>query len=222
MTVQPEVHHPGAEPRPARSDRRKARTRRALIDAAQRLLVTRGTTEVSIQEITDEADIGLGSFYNHFATKAELFETAVDEVLEQYGRALDATSADMDDPAEVYCLGVRVTARLAATQPAVATVLVQAGSAYLASDHGLAPRARRDIQRGIDAGRFTVTDTDLALTVTAGAVLTHLEVALRDPRRAEGHLGDALAEMLLRSLGMPEATAADVAHRPLPPLNDGA
>ncbi|HSF98255.1 MAG TPA: TetR/AcrR family transcriptional regulator [Ornithinibacter sp.] len=219
MAAQPEVQHLS---RPARSDRRKARTRHALVDAARRILVARGTTDVSIQQITDEADVGLGSFYNHFTTKAELFETAVDEVLEEYGRALDATSVDMDDAAEIYALGVRMTARLATTHPAVATVLVQAGSAYLASDQGLAPRARRDIQRGIDTGRFTVRDTDLALTVTAGAVLTHLEVALRDPRRAGNHTADTLAEMLLRSLGMPGRAATDVAHRPLPPFQDGA
>jgi AcrR family transcriptional regulator len=191
------------------------------VDAARRLLVARGTTDVTIQEITDEADVGLGSFYNHFTTKAELFETAVDEVLEEYGRALDATSAEMDDAAEVYALGVRMTARLATSQPAVATVLVQAGSAYLASDRGLAPRARRDLQRGIASGRFTVTDTELALTVTAGSVLTYLEVALRDPRRAGDHTADTLAEMLLRGLGMPGRTAADIAHQALPPLHDG-
>lgn len=216
MSAQPEQH------RPARLDRRKARTRRALVDAARRLLVARRTTDVSIQEITDEADVGLGSFYNHFSTKAELFETAVDEVLEEYGRALDATSAAMDDPAEVYALGVRMTARLATSQPAVATVLVQAGSAYLASDHGLAPRARRDLQRGIDTGRFTVTDTDLALAVTAGSVLTYLEVALTDPDRAGDAAADTLAEMLLRSLGMPGRSATALAHRPLPPLRDGS
>lgn len=49
----------GAEPegQPTRLDRRKARTRRALVAAARRILAERGTTDVSIQEITDT---GLG------------------------------------------------------------------------------------------------------------------------------------------------------------------
>lgn len=209
-------------PRPRRLDRRKAATRRALIDAARRLLESRGTTEVPIQEITAEADVGLGSFYNHFTTKAELFETAVDEVLEELGRRLDTTTAGLDDPAEAYALGVRITARLARSQPAVARVLVQAGSRYLASARGLAPRARRDLQDGIDAGRFTVTDTELALTVTAGSVLTYLEVALADPDSASDSSADVLAEMLLRSVGMPAAAARLLAHQPLPPLRGDA
>ena len=61
----------------SRQERRKARTRRKLIEAAQDLLAERGTTDVSIQEITERADVGFGSFYNHFETKSELFEVAV-------------------------------------------------------------------------------------------------------------------------------------------------
>ena len=52
----------GAGPAPTRVDRRKARTRRALVDAARALLVERGTDDVSIQEITTRADVGFGSF----------------------------------------------------------------------------------------------------------------------------------------------------------------
>ena len=53
-------------PRESRLDRRKARTRQALIDAAVRLIAEGRGERASIQEITDEADIGFGSFYNHF------------------------------------------------------------------------------------------------------------------------------------------------------------
>ena len=62
---------------PTRLDRRKARTRRALVDAARRIVADRGTTQVSIQDITDEADVGFGSFYNHFESKDDLAREAV-------------------------------------------------------------------------------------------------------------------------------------------------
>ena len=48
-----------------RLDRRKARTRAALIRAAQ-TLIAQGRTNVPILEITQAADVGMGSFYNHF------------------------------------------------------------------------------------------------------------------------------------------------------------
>ena len=62
-------------PRVSRLDRRKARTRQALIDAAVRLIAEGRGDRASIQEITEEADIGFGSFYNHFDSKEQLFGT---------------------------------------------------------------------------------------------------------------------------------------------------
>ncbi len=208
----------GAATAPTRVDRRKARTRRALIDAARRILADGGSTDVSIQEITDAADVGFGSFYNHFETKAELFEAAVREVLEEYGAALDRACEDLTDSAEIYVVGVRMTARLAATQPAVAQVLVQVGMSYAWAEDGLAARALRDIQRGIDDGRFTIDDARLGLLSTAGCVLAFLQLALDRPGDLSDDDADTLAEMLLRMLGMTARSAAAVAHRPLPEL----
>ena len=208
----------GSAAEPTRLDRRKARTRQKLVDAARRILAEGGSTDVSIQEITDTADVGFGTFYNHFETKAELFETAVREVLEEYGASLDVACADLDDSAEIYAVGVRMTARLAHTQPAVAQVLVQVGMSYAWAEEGLAARALRDIQRGIDEGRFTVSDVRLGLLSTAGCVLAFLQIALDRPDEFRVSDADDVAEMLLRMLGMSGRSARAVAHRPLPAL----
>lgn len=209
-----------AEPegQPTRLDRRKARTRRSLVEAARRILAERGTTDVSIQEITDTADVGFGSFYNHFESKTELFEVAVREVLDEYGAALDRACADLTDSAEIYAVGVRMTARLAVTRPAIAQVLLQVGLSYASEHEGLAPRALRDIKRGIADGRFTVDKPQLALISTAGCVLAFLQTALDRPGELDASDADALAEMLLRMLGMTARSADAVARRPLPPL----
>ncbi len=208
-----------AEAAPTRVDRRKARTRRALVDAARQILADGGSTDVSIQEITDTADVGFGTFYNHFETKAELFEAAVREVLEEYGASLDRACAELTDSAEIYVVGVRMTARLAASQPAVAQVLVQVGMSYAWAEDGLAARAFRDIQRGIDEGRFTIADARLGLLSTAGCVLAFLQLALDRPGELSDDDADTLAEMLLRMLGMTGRSAAAVAHRPLPTID---
>ncbi len=174
---------------------------------------------MSIQEITDTADVGFGTFYNHFETKAELFEAAVREVLEEYGASLDRACAELTDSAEIYVVGVRMTARLAASQPAVAQVLVQVGMSYAWAEDGLAARAFRDIQRGIDDGRFTIADARLGLLSTAGCVLAFLQLALDRPGELSDDDADTLAEMLLRMLGMTARSAAAVAHRPLPTID---
>jgi AcrR family transcriptional regulator len=204
------------EGQPTRLDRRKARTRRALIEAARRILAEQGNGEASIQEITDTADVGFGSFYNHFESKAELFEVAVREVLEEYGADLDRACSDLTDSAEIYSVGVRMTARLAFTRPAIAQVVLQVGLSYASEDRGLAPRALRDIRRGIADGRFSIEDANLALIATAGCVLAFLQTSL-DPANQLGESdADELAGMLLRMLGMTARSAHTVAHRPLP------
>src|ERR1700720_1937472 len=94
-------------PQVSRLDRRKARTRQALIDAAVRLIAEGRGERASIQEITEEADLGFGSFYNHFDSKEQLFRTASEEVLERWGQLIDRASADINDPAERLAVGTR-------------------------------------------------------------------------------------------------------------------
>jgi AcrR family transcriptional regulator len=152
---------------PTRLDRRKARTRQALIDAAIRLIAEGRGELASIQEITEAADIGFGSFYNHFESKDQLFETASSEVLERWGLMIDRASAGTSDPAEVFSLSLRLSARLSWTHPDVARFITGAGLDLLDAPGGLAPRAMRDIQAGQAAGQFSVADTEVALSAAS-------------------------------------------------------
>ena len=104
-------------PRPSRLDRRKARTRQALIDAAVHLIAEGRADRASIQEITESADIGFGSFYNHFDSKDELFATASAEVLERWGQMIDRACAGIADPAEVFAVSFRISGRLRLDTP---------------------------------------------------------------------------------------------------------
>src|SRR6188508_342498 len=130
---------------PNRLDRRKARTRAALIRAAQ-TLIAEGRTNVPILEITQAADVGMGSFYNHFATKEELYEAAVEAVMDGYGQLLDELTRGIEDPAEVFACSFRLTGRLQRAEPELSRVFLNNVLRLLSADSGLAPRARRDIQ----------------------------------------------------------------------------
>ncbi|WP_434444372.1 TetR/AcrR family transcriptional regulator [Lentzea sp. E54] len=196
-------------------DRRKARTRKALVDAA-RAFLAEGCREVSIQEITDAADVGFGSFYNHFTSKEELFATALVDVLEEHGRLVDQATSEIDDPAEVFAASVRLTVRMADTHVGLARILAGTGVSYLDSEQGLAPRALRDIQHAMDAGRFRVSNPYVALASAGGALLALLHLRLAHPDQVPADAGDELAEQLLRTFGMSSRSAHAVAHRPLP------
>jgi AcrR family transcriptional regulator len=199
-----------------RLDRRKARTRQALLDAALRLIAEGRGERASIQEITDAADIGFGSFYNHFASKEELFQTASEEMLERWAQLIDAACAGLDDPAEVFATSLRISARLAWTHPDIAGFITGAGLGLLDAPNGLAPRALRDIRAGQAAGRFTVADAEIALSAVAGGLLGLLRLRERDPARVAESAVDDLTEGCLRLLGLPAAQARRLAHLPLP------
>ena len=127
----------GGTPGSNRLDRRKARTRGALIAAAREMLASRDPAEVSIQEITEAADVGFGSFYNHFDSKAELFDAALAEAMEELGQLLDDVTRDIDDPAQVFATAIRITARLPKTHPQLAKIVLRTGLPYLTTEQGL-------------------------------------------------------------------------------------
>jgi AcrR family transcriptional regulator len=206
-------------PRASRLDRRKARTRQALIDAAVRLIADGRGDRASIAEITEEADIGFGSFYNHFDSKEQLFQTASQEVLERWGEMIDRASASITDPAELFAVGMRISGRLGWTHPDIAGFLTGAGLDVLDIPTGLAPRALRDIEVGQAAGRFTVPDAEVALSAAAGGLLGLFRVCQRHPERINETSVDQLAEAVLRLLGVSAREAARLAALPLPPTD---
>ena len=219
MTTAPSQPRTGGARPWSRVERRKAQTRQKLITAARAMLASDTAAQASIQEITDTADVGFGSFYNHFSSKAELFEAAVADVLDELGELgdqLDQLSVDVDDPALAFARSVRLVLRLCRNRPEMAAVLIRHGMHYIETPRGLAPRALRDIQAGIAAGRFQPTEPRLARAAVAGAVLATLQLALTDPDLIDDAALDQSAEQILRMLGTPYDEAHALAHAPLP------
>jgi AcrR family transcriptional regulator len=203
----------------SRSERRKQRTRAALIRAAQSFIAV-GKVNVPVLEITQAADVGMGSFYNHFESKEQLFEAAVTEVLDAHGALLDEFTASIKDPAETFATSFRLTGRLFRRRPQESEILLANGRALLNSDRGLAPRARRDIAAAVAAGRFTMEDTELALAVAGGALLGLGNLLRTDPERDDAHAADAVTENVLRIFGVSSDEAHALCERPLPDLSE--
>ncbi len=200
-----------------RLDRRKARTRAALIRAAQ-TLIAQGRMNVPILEITQAADVGMGSFYNHFETKEQLFEAAVDVVMDGYGQLLDNLTAGINDPAEVFACSFRLTGRLNRREPELSRVPLNNGLQLLSADTGLAPRVRRDIAAAEEAGRFNVADLDVAVTMTAGALLALGQLLNDQPERDVEETTDRVTRELLRMFGMSRRQAQRICSLPLPDI----
>ncbi|MFJ9721777.1 TetR/AcrR family transcriptional regulator [Streptomyces sp. NPDC101209] len=207
---------PTSAPPGNRFERRRAETRRALVRAARQILAETGDTGVSIQAIAERADVGFGSFYNHFESKTELFEAAVIDALEEFGQSFDERLSGLDDPAELVAAGFRLSARMADTRPELMQVLRRRGLGYIHSDNGLARRAVRDLEAGMASGRFTAVDPAVALSALGGTLLSLVELRFARPDLDGDEAAVNLAEMVLLMLGVPADDAHGVARRPLP------
>ncbi|MBB5137492.1 AcrR family transcriptional regulator [Thermocatellispora tengchongensis] len=202
----------------SRLDRRKARTRAALIAAAQRLLAEQGGTEASIQQITDAADVGFGSFYNHFTSKAELFDAAISQALSDHAELLRRATAHLDDPAEVFAASVRLTARLRDTHPRVSKIFLHTGLPYLTAGHGMPVHALRDLRAADAAGRLDIGDPELAVACVGGALLGALQLLDARPGLDPDAAIEQVTVNLLRMFGLDASEARRLATRPLPGL----
>ncbi len=65
-------------------DRRVKRTRRALQNALIHLILEKGYEAVTIEEITNQADLGRTTFYLHFRDKEDLFIQTIDTICEDF------------------------------------------------------------------------------------------------------------------------------------------
>lgn len=202
--------------RTSRYTRRRQQTRDALLGAARALIAEGRASDASIQEITDRADVGFGSFYNHFDTKAELFAVAAKEVLDRWSELFERYTRGIDDPAVRFAFGLRFTSMLVESDAEMARVIVESGFRALEIQTGIGIRSRTDLEESRSSGRFDFPDTEIAMGLVVGGVLSVLRRGLADPAADHDRAGAILTEHLLRALGMEGAEAHRVASLPLP------
>jgi AcrR family transcriptional regulator len=199
---------------PSRIDRRRERTRKRLIEAARSQIAEKGVSGLRINEITEGADVALGSFYNHFESKEAIVEAIVAESLQELAEAL--ATGSLEDPAELVSAAIRQFVGLAYDDPEFARLVVHLDHADALFARAVHPAARRAVDVGIASGRFAMNDVEVAVTAILGGSL-HLMRGIVDGRAAKG-AQDAWAELALRLLGLTPEEAAEVARRPLSPV----
>jgi AcrR family transcriptional regulator len=212
-----------ASEREPRGARRKRETRARLLEAALTLMAQRGMEGVAINEITEAADVGAGSFYNHFASKEAIYAELTDQVFEEFADALDRLVGDVADPAEVIAISVRHTLFRARREPVWGQFLIREGLSLRAMERGLGQRLWRDIQKGVAARRFAIGDPLVSFVAVGGTVLAAIATELQFGAAAVEALGlsnedfpERVAAMVLTTLGLAPQEADQIARRPLP------
>lgn len=175
---------------------------------------------VAVNEVTEAADVGFGSFYNHFPSKEAIYAALIDDVFDDFGNALDRIADHVTDPAEVLAASVRYTITRAIAEPVWGRFLVQTGLSPRGLSGGLGRRMARDIGIGVASGRFKAEDQLLVSIAVGSTVLGAITLALELPnKKSRNTVAERTADVLLRILGLTPKQASTIARRPLPKLN---
>jgi AcrR family transcriptional regulator len=183
-----------------------------------RLIGDKGIHGFAINEITDAADVGFGTFFNHFKSKEAIYAAVAERAFEEFAERLERLTAGISDPAEVVAITIRQGVLRAQNEPVWARFFVRAGLSRYDIDRRLDKRLLRNIKEGIDAGRFLNRDVFISFIAIRGMVLYSIntianEIDLGFSLRA---LPERIASAALRILGIDEREADEISRRRLP------
>jgi AcrR family transcriptional regulator len=200
-----------------RRERRKLEARERLLAATRQLIADQGPADLKIADIAKAADVGFGTFYNHFESKDAIVAEVLAQVLAGAASMIGSFALEFADPAETASFSFRRFVLFAREEPELAAVLTKLDGAEDMFAESVLPYARKTVERGQHSGRFQLEDLDLTLvTVIASAFATMKAVLAGRVSEQADVIG---AEMMLRGFGVEAAEAREIARRPLPVLD---
>jgi len=111
---------------PGRRERRRAETRERIYRAALRLFAQRGFLNTSVEDITEAADVGKGTFFNYFPSKGHVLQTLTEIQIGNVTAALEDAREGSSPMREVLLRLARALSREPGQSPALVRSLMVA------------------------------------------------------------------------------------------------
>lgn len=174
-------------PAPGRRERRAAETRLKLFRCALQLFAERGFPNVTVEDITEAADVGKGTFFNYFETKDHVLGVMAEI---QIGKVTHAAVVASQGKQSIQAVLHRLVLNLAeepGRSPGLARAMI---SSFLASES-----VRAIIERNMAAGRKIVSEV-----VAAGQARGEINPKLNKEKVAIQFMQSMMGTILLWSL----------------------
>lgn len=160
--------------------RKRARTRRQLLNAGMLVLADKGPDGATVGAIARTAKVATGTFYNHFDSIDDLVLAITTELTAAVQIGRDTLVAIANDPAVRVLLGTEQLLDLAEADPDSAMAFVS----LLASVPDFRARVRTiigdTIVDGIDSGRFVNRRPGVVADALLGSVVQWMRSTLHD------------------------------------------
>ena len=200
-----------AEPRQPRiNEKARQRTRNRLLRAARSVMGRKGIEATAINDITEEAELSSGSFYNYFTSKEEVArEVFIEDALAMIAELDAGTSVDAGI-AERVGVNIRLTIHRGLTDPVWGWFLVH--SMYSINDmiSTMGNPLARDILIGNNEGAFDVVDIDSTVDCIIGGMLFLLRKILEGGRPVSAV--ESMVQYILRGMGVAHDEVDRIIH----------
>ncbi len=203
--------------RPNRMSRQKQKTRKALVGAALSVMARKGTEAATIADITEAADVGFGSFYNHFTSKEEILGVVTEELLESIGESIDTATKNIPDPSELFATAIRLFITILISKPEWAQFIIRISATPNYRQYGIFRRLFRDIGSVAKCPDCNIADPGTINFAVGGAML-FMVIALLEGDLPSENAPKRIAAAALRIIGQKEETIAKLISRPLPKM----
>jgi AcrR family transcriptional regulator len=207
----------------SRVDRKRAKNRDSLVDAARRLFARQGFEATTIAAIAEAADLGFGTFYRYFPDKDAILEAVLDAGRLEIEAVLTHSETDSRTPSEALR---GLTKRFAAAARRNQDLIMLMWQVGVRAESANGKRVRLDrlpaerslpvmlagaigriIEEGVASGDFMTSDALLLARFIASA---HMYLLSRPAMKvSERALVDALCELELNALTADLPQAAD-------------
>jgi AcrR family transcriptional regulator len=174
--------------RSSRREERSAQIRADLLAAAESLLAQKGVDRTTISDITSEAGLGFGTFYNYFASKEDLYQELVLGGLRMLVESIDAGCAGAANHGERLRVIAGEAADFAAGHSDLFLLLTTNHDVHAATREGvegLAVCLEGWLRPGFEEGVFQPIDPSTAVMAIIGMYAFVLRPLANDAGRRE-------------------------------------
>ncbi|MGN6357428.1 MAG: TetR/AcrR family transcriptional regulator [Novosphingobium sp.] len=187
----------------SRQRKRKERTREAIIEAAAATFLRKGVAGATVAEIAEAADVGYGTFYNHFQGLQDVVSAVAERTMARIVEMTEDALPEEGGQELVPAISLRIIVRLMTRDPSIRWLLERP---YVFADEWqkiITPSMQRYRERAPDDSVFTAMGgPGVWIRMLPWILIGELNDAIEKGESAEHE--ENLANMSLHLLGLSE------------------
>lgn len=193
---------------------KRERMRLRLIESALLVFARKGIDAAVIEDVIELADVSRGTFYNYFKTNEDVMAAVLHELGNELLVLVDAVVTQREDPVERLACGVRMVLHTTRRYPEFAKFASRVGVDSIARNSPALLYLPRDLQGGIDEGRFALSNLMVGLDLVVGTTWAAIDAMANRPGMPADYPEEITYHVLL-GLGVTKASARRLVNLPI-------